>query len=215
MPFVYNGKKASCFYVTIQKRFLVVTAKHIFENPPANGTRIDYFSFQDKEWKIGSGDFYTDNDSLSDIAVICVYKNVNSGNPFDIGEKYIGLGQDIFFAGYPYGMIPDISVDNSYTKPLPFVKKASLSALEYKDSTLIIWGDGHNNPGFSGGPVFNMILKDGQLRTQLIGVISGYRIQQDVVHINEAKTQYYTKENSGILKATSISSLERIVDMIE
>lgn len=215
MPFIYQGEQATCFYATIKNRFIFVTAKHVFKNTPANGTNIDFYTYQDKQWKIASGEFYTDNDPLSDIAVICIYKNVNSGNPFEIGENYMGLGQDIFFAGYPYGMIPDISIDNSYAQPFPFVKKATLSALEYKDSTLIIWGDGHNNPGFSGGPIFNKIYKNGRPRTQLIGVISGYRYQKDTVHLNEQKTPYHTKENSGILKATSITSLIRIVNMIK
>ena len=63
-------------------------------------------------------------------------------------------GQDVYFLGFPYGLHGDMSA-LSNDLPFPFVKKGIIS-LFHNDGVNRIYLDGHNNPGFSGGPVVFM-----------------------------------------------------------
>ena len=63
--------------------------------------------------------------------------------------------------------------------------------------------DGHNNPGFSGGPV--IFSPYGQLQdVRVAGVISGYKFAWDKVFIQDTETDLAVKYNTGIIIAYSI-----------
>ncbi|MDQ7784592.1 MAG: hypothetical protein RDU20_17035, partial [Desulfomonilaceae bacterium] len=69
---------------------------------------------------------------------------------------------------------------------------------------------GHNNPGFSGGPV--VYAPPGQLAaTNVAGVISGFRFVWDRVFIENQETGLAIKYNTGIAIAYSI---DYAVDLI-
>ena len=71
-------------------------------------------------------------------------------------------------------------------------------------SPSVMFLDGHNNPGFSGGPV--CFKKAGDKLFTIAGVISGYRYSQmPVLDKDNKKTEYYIKENTGIINAADIS----------
>ena len=96
--------------------------------------------------------------------------------------------------------------------PFPLVKHGIFSALQRdsKDYT-VMFLDGHNNPGFSGGPIIYVNAKTRKLT--VAGVVSGYRYQDDnvttrpkarVTSKNKTKRQSAEQEmivrsNSGIL----------------
>jgi hypothetical protein len=70
--------------------------------------------------------------------------------------------------------------------------------------------DGHNNPGFSGGPV--VYSQPGQLAAvRVAGVISGYKFVWDRVYIENQETESAVKYNTGIVIAYSI---DYAVDLI-
>ena len=64
-------------------------------------------------------------------------------------------GQEVFFAGFPFG--ENLFTTSTQTVnglfPMPFVKKGIISAEATENGATILYLDGHNNPGFSGGPI--------------------------------------------------------------
>ena len=71
--------------------------------------------------------------------------------------------------------------------------------------------DGHNNPGFSGGPVFfPMSTKFNDHSVGLLGVISGYYYQTNTVQNGSGTITY--KENSGIMIAFDSQVISRIIN---
>ena len=86
-------------------------------------------------------------------------------------------GQDAYFLGFPYGLKSEYE-DFNNNFPVPFVKKAIVSSLDTdKDcNRQIIFLDGHNNPGFSGGPVVFTELRKNVYK--VVSVISGVPLQQ-------------------------------------
>jgi hypothetical protein len=126
--------------------------------------------------------------------------------PCELSMNGVTYGQDVYFLGYPYDMKGNLLLH--YGSDLPFVKKATISCLDKN----IIYLDGHNNPGFSGGPVvFNPHNKPNEVK--IAGVISGYRFNEEPIYINQEKTPHITyKYNTGIIIAYKI---EQIVDVIK
>lgn len=70
-----------------------------------------------------------------------------------------------------------------------------------------VYLDGHNNPGFSGGPV---LVADGQAIPSVIGVISAYHFERKEVKRHnrhgDSKTSDYVEENSGIVISYNLGS---------
>jgi hypothetical protein len=76
------------------------------------------------------------------------------------------LGQDMFFVGYPFKMWAD-GGPMMCGRPLPFVKKGTLSAFETLSDPKILWIDAINNEGFSGGPLVFQSNLPTNLRSQV------------------------------------------------
>ena len=98
------------------------------------------------------------------------------------------------------GLGMEVKTDLNAGFPLPLVKKAAVSALGLEDGPILL--DGHNNPGFSGGPVARRRTKEEQT---VIGVVSGYRFDRhNVRDANGDKTSYTYDTNTGIIIAHDI-----------
>lgn len=88
----------------------------------------------------------------SDISVISI-PSLKNGSVNVIAESAnIFYGQDIYFLGFPYGLQSDVGELNS-NLPMPLVKKGIVSSFLFENPRKVLLLDGHNNPGFSGGPV--------------------------------------------------------------
>ena len=75
----------------------------------------------------------------------------------------------------------------------------------------VLFLDGINNPGFSGGPV---CFKDSKSnKYKIAGLINSYRNNKSAVFKEDGiKTDLYTLENTGIVNACSI---HRVFEIIE
>ena len=111
------------------------------------------------------------------------------------------IGQDVYFLGYPFfdnpiKYLPE-DINNKY--PLPFVKKGIISKAESR----VFFIDGHNNFGFSGGPV---IFWNHQNKChQILGVISSYLTHSGEVKLQPtASEKLFYLENSGIALAYDV-----------
>jgi S1-C subfamily serine protease len=147
----YDNSHGTCFAVDVSGRQYIVTARHVL---PGIGSDAEVTIFWKDDWRrlevnlvgVGAGDV--------DIAVLAV-KSVRLSPDFSLPATGGGLvmGQDVYFLGFPYNLFTDLGQINREF-PMAFVKKAIVSSMG-KDKTGVhrLFLDGHNNPGFSGGPI--------------------------------------------------------------
>ena len=137
-----------------------------------------------------------------DISVLAPQQLFGGSAPLKIPAP-MTLAKDVYFLGFPFNMSLDVGNLNA-DFPLPFVKRAILSAF-FTDRGLVLL-DGHNNPGFSGGPVVG---SDGE---RVIGVISGYRHQrQAVLDSNENEGPYTYDMNTGIIHVWDARQVNQLI----
>jgi hypothetical protein len=118
-------------------------------------------------------------------------------------------GQDVYLLGFPYGWYGDLGEMNR-NFPLPFVKKAILSCTYMKDDGVQhFFLDGHNNPGFSGGPV--VFKEPHRSEFKVASVISGYRYTHEPVFAGKEELALAYRYNTGIIISYGI---KHAVDMI-
>ena len=166
----------SGFTITVDGRQYLITAKHLVAN------------VQDKA-KVGieQGRSWIDLDMTvmrcpdpADIAVLIPPIQITVGLDLPTSGSRYAFGSEMFFLGFPYDL-GGAPVNGGY--PFPDVKRATLG-LTYPIAPihhgLLLYLDGYNNPGFSGGPV---VFRDDVDRTrfQVVGVISGFRPQLGAV----------------------------------
>jgi hypothetical protein len=131
---------------------------------------------------------------------------------FDIGGKNFYISQECFFLGFPFGLKMDDKegkINNGF--PLPFVKKGIISSI-ISDSTKMtqIFLDGHNNPGFSGGPVVITNFGTGnEHKMRIIGIVSAYLNEEKIVKTPIG--DFKNSENSGIVLSYSIDHVFEII----
>lgn len=107
------------------------------------------------------------------------------------------LGQEAFFLGFPYGLFGQAGELNS-NYPVPFVKRATVSSVNVSEAgPTIIFLDGHNNPGFSGGPV--LFKEQGHGELKVAAVVSGYRFANEPVFQGEQQLPITYRYNTGII----------------
>ena len=68
--------------------------------------------------------------------------------------------------------------------------------------------DGHNNPGFSGGPVVCQIANE----LTAIGIVSGYHNEPKSIYVGQSETPFTYYDNTGIVVAAAI---DHALDLIQ
>lgn len=113
------------------------------------------------------------------------------------------LGQDVYFAGYPLKMHANAG-ELMYGRPLPFVKKGTLSAgWDPDDPVKRLYVDAINNEGFSGAPLVFQEHATGKLK--VAAVVSKYKTEDEpVIGKDGEETGMTVKYNTGFLIAYSI-----------
>jgi len=203
----YGTDTATCFTVDVDGKQYIVTARHAL---PGIGQAVTIQLQHEGQWKDLNCEVVGVAPDEIDIAVLAPPHAISPSHPLEPTTKDIFLSQDVYFLGFPYGLQSEVGELNAYF-PLPLVKKACVSMLTFapeKPKYLLL--DGHNNPGFSGGPV--VYSPHGQLHNiRVVGVISGYKFVWDKVFIKDQETDLAVKYNTGIVIAYSI---DYAVDLI-
>lgn len=187
----YNSSLGTAFTIEKNKKQYVISAKHVFRELTSTDS-IEYFT--DHGWKkIRVSPIFCAENNV-DIVALKPDKEITLKLPVELGSTGVILSQDAFFLGYPYDLHHKTTIYMSGS-PVPIVKKAVVSAIDTNIPGAFLL-DGHNNPGFSGGPV---IIEDSKGKTQIIGVISGYYPDP------------FTGENSGIIQAYYIDKIIKAI----
>ena len=189
-----GDKAGTMFAIEVDGREYLVTAKHVVSSLQGQG-RVEVF--KEGGWSPLEVTTVGHAPGEVDISVLAPSEHLGQMFPLPASSKGLAYGQEAFFLGFPYDIDGKFLLDTGY--PIPFVKRLTVSSL-FTNPYLL---DGHNNPGFSGGPV--VFVPPGRKDFQVVAVISGYPAKGAPVVDQEGKdTELYFRENPGIVSAFGI-----------
>lgn len=190
----------TCFTVDVDERQYLITARHLVsEMTGAVTVKI----LHDRQWKELPVKLVGHSKGDADISVLAPGQQLSPDYPLNPSSAGLGLGQDVYFLGFPYGLITDVGgLNNGF--PMPLIKKGIVSSLGFDETGNYILLDGHNNPGFSGGPVVFTRLGGPVDELSVAGVVSGYHYQYEPIYQKQHETPLSYKYNTGIIVTYSI-----------
>ena len=184
-------------------REYLVTARHIAHSLQG---RCQIEAFKDGGWTPLQVTTVGHAQGDVDISVLAPAERLTPTRPLPLPASSEGLtyGQEAFFLGFPYG-IGDMFLKET-GHPVPFVKRVTISTLFGKPYLL----DGHNNPGFSGGPV--VFCPPARKEFQVAAVVSGYRSARAPIRDDEDRdTEFHLRENTGIVVAYDVNEAVALI----
>ena len=192
----------TAFAIDYKGKLYLVTARHVVTGVPESNAIIQVR--QSDKWE----DLHTLKTLFppstevdiavfeTDVKVPEPFKVMSSGKTSDVI-----MGQQLWFLGYPWGI--GSHFDNYQGKTIPFIKKGTMSAIDWTNhDAVVLYIDGFNNPGFSGGPIVFENLNSHTF--QIIGVVMGYKEDTAKVLVNGKHLDTELLVNSGILIGYSI-----------
>ncbi len=199
----YGEFTGTCFAIEVDGRQYIVTAKHLVESMNVDD---EISIYNDNSWKRVSASL-VGHAADADVSVVSLPFYLSPVFPIELSDcRGMLIGQELFFLGYPYGLSMRVGAD---PLPTPFLKRGMLSGIGNNRFYL----DAHNNPGFSGGPVFLPITNPDS--PTIVGVVSGYHPGTGEIHQWDGASLNVVQEivsNSGIM---TVSSLSHAIDLIE
>ncbi len=198
----FGRSEGTAFTIEVGQREYLITARHVVESIQ-DSMEIEVFS--NGIWTPLRVNLVGHAPGNVDVSVVAASRRLTPPNlPMEATHKGITYGQDVYFLGFPYGFLGKyIFGPEGY--PLPFVKKATLSQFDGKVFLL----DGHNNPGFSGGPV--VFAEPFTLNYKVAAVISGYKAVQEPVYAGGQPSNLTYLYNTGIIVSHSIDSTMEMI----
>lgn len=194
----------SAFTIEVDGKQWLITARHLLKGFGNEG-EVDLWI--EGRWSRFNARAVYPTKELVDIAALDLGRPVTITFPLTASSGGLTLGQQIYFLGYPHGLGTSASAP---TPPgfgeIPFLKSGIVSALDDRDPQAnILYLDGHNNVGFSGGPIVFWHPESGSFR--VAGVVRGYRnealpvLKKKKLDDPEAQAynDLYTRANSGIV----------------
>lgn len=189
-----NQSSGTAFTIDVSGRQYLVTARHVVEGISAN-SKINVMhkgAWCDLEfgevWYPPTG---------ADIALLSIKRQLSPTYPLVVSEgKGFFLSQQIYFLGFPFGLRMEAGVVNN-DFPIPFVKTGIIANFStMQPGSQLIYCDGHNNPGFSGGPIVTV---SANKEVAVIAVVSGYHENDDEVLLNGKSTGLTYSTNTGLV----------------
>ena len=197
----FGSQCGTCFTIDMDDRRYLVTARHLANSVQGAG---EIEVWHDGTWKRLAVELAGHGTGDIDVSVLAPQQLFGGGYPITPHDGF-RLGDNVHFLGFPFGMGSEVGGMNS-DFPIPWIKRAIVSAINSADGILFL--DGHNNPGFSGGPV----VRDDVSDVQILGVVSGYRRErQPVLDIGGQKGPYTYDLNTGIVVAYDMRHIRQIV----
>ena len=191
-----NGpQQATGFFIDHRGKLYLVTARHFATGLPDTNATI--------KWR-KSGSWFDlktvrtiyPSSSDVDIAIFEITLSAKSGN--------LTMGQQVYFLGFPWGIGSKFGTKSVIMTEAPFIKRGTMSAVDGSDpNAVVMYIDGFNNPGFSGGPLVYWDFNDRKCR--IFGVVKGYRKDRAKITVNGEDIETNILVNSGILIGYSIS----------
>ena len=201
-----GDKIGTAFTVEVDGKQYLITAKHL------TGERgIDEIEIWRQGWRRIRVDVVGIGKEREDIIVLAADRMSTQTLPVEVGSEDIIVGQNVRFLGFPLGIAQDYMVERGGMR-LPLVKGGILSGMKIEKKMSWLLVDGHNNGGFSGGPVVFRPLGNREGVWKIAGVISGYQIESMEVRDEMGQKIGSAKGNSGILVATGIEIALKLIE---
>lgn len=194
----------SAFTIEVDGKQYLITARHLLRGFGSEG---EVELWLEGRWsRVKARAIYPSREAV-DIAALDLGRPVTITFPLEPSSGGLTLGQQVYFLGYPYGLGSAVSapVPDGFGE-LPFLKGGLVSALDDRDpEASVLYLDGQNNPGFSGGPIVFWHSPSNSFR--VAGVVRGYRNESLPVlkrkDLDDPKAKayndLYTRANSGIV----------------
>jgi len=205
---IKNGSEAGTgFTVDYGGKVYLITARHVAVGLPMTGATIQVWKTDKWEDYRTAKTLFPSSDDV-DIAVFETYERVPK--PFQItpaqGSEGGTFGQAVWFLGYPFGLESRLT-----NGQFAFIKRGTMSAVDATNQdAIVLYIDGFNNPGFSGGPI--VFWDFGSHAYRILGVVKGYRPEAAQIEVNGVRADTNILVNSGILVGYSI---KHAMDAIE
>ena len=197
----------TAFTVEVDERQYLVTAKHL-----TGGKYIDEIEIWRDEWSRLRVDVVGIGKGTEDIIVLSAGGILTQTLPINVGNEGIIVGQNVRFLGFPLGLALDYMMERGGVR-LPLVKAGILSGMKFENKVSLLLVDGHNNAGFSGGPVVFKPLGNEEDVWKIAGVVSGYQIENMAVKDKMGRIVGTADGNSGILVATGIEAALKLIEL--
>ena len=191
--------EGTAFSIDYEGKLYLVTAKHVVSGLAESNATIQMR--RGDRWKeVHTVKTLFPTSSDVDIAVFETSEWIKQ--PFQVaamgGKEGPTFGQQVWFLGSPWGIHTRVSNGEA-----PFIKSGTMSAIDATDTNaVVLYIDGFNNPGFSGGPILYWDFRKHAYR--LCGVVKGYRADTAKVLVNGQQVDTAFLVNSGILVGYSI-----------
>lgn len=223
----------TAFTMDVDGKQYIVTAKHVVQQLRQDDSLLIYLN---DSWVPVNVKVFPCADPI-DIAVLAPSAQVTyaySMLPMDAKAGF-QFAQDAYFLGFPFGLPLSVFENSPGGLPFPLAKKAIFAGVRAtKDGTMFLL-DGHNNKGFSGGPVVFKSTLDSGSTFRVAGVVAAYKpepervlqlipvppsesvppeklIEMEGKHYKGEPAMYATSGNSGIILAWSI---QHAIDVIK
>ncbi len=208
----YKDTTGTTFVIDFEGNNFFVTARHVISGVEEN-QNISIQIFKDNEWRNLTVITHTHPNPLVDIILLEPLDQHHITSSISMKNIEMIFGDEGFFLGFPFGLrnYDTGSINDGF--PFPLVKKAVFSGSLAVDSISVLFLDGNNNPGFSGGPIFfKDRIKSGDNKWHLVGVISAYVNQENEIVTPIGNLKY--SENSGIIISYSKKHIMEIIKNI-
>lgn len=203
---IKSGRNAgSCFTIDHRSKQYICTARHVVNE--FNGSAIEIL--HEKAWKTLQVRLVGHSFAGADISVFLSDVRLSEPLPLKYSSKGLTYSQDVHFLGFPYGLTSGgENINRSF--PIPFVKSGICSAMYTEGEISYFFVDGHNNKGFSGGPV--VFISPGN-ELAVAAVVSGYKSSYEkVIDGRGNETGFSVPFNTGIIESHDI---RHAIDIIE
>ena len=198
----FGSGTATAFTVEVDGREYLITAKHAVVSFVENDS-IELYS--NNAWVKFHPKLVGHCDGDCDISVFALPRRLTPDNlPMEVSSDGVFYGQTAYFLGFPYGLIGKLTLGTDGF-PLPFVKRATISLFDGS----VLYLDGHNNAGFSGGPVVFREANKPDLR--VAAVISGFRAVREPVYSGKSTTPLTVVDNTGIIIAHKVDVAVKLI----
>jgi hypothetical protein len=205
--FIKGSRYGTAFSIDVEEKQYLVTARHLFEDPlSVKSLKIFYqntwHEIQVTSVGVGRGEI--------DVIVFALTILVT---PKDLtlpaSDEGIIMGQDVYFAGYPYMMWADFG-DVLAGRPGPFIKKGTLSTIISDNGTQKFFVDAINNEGFSGAPL--LFSNPGANNYRVAAVVASFKTEHERVIDSAGETTEMTVPyNTGFMLAYGINHVLNLI----
>jgi hypothetical protein len=198
----YNKKTATAYTVEKDENQYLITASHVFQGA-TDVTNINVF--RGKKLESIPVQVVFNSCEVGDTIVFKLPYDLAPRHPINMGIDDVIIGTWAYFLGFPLGLsTPGGGLNNDF--PFPFIKAALVSAIDFEREGLIkLFLDGHNNQGFSGGPVI-WFHPQNPKDIKIIGTVSGF-LTENPSHSDTNDNIKEHNTNAGIIEAFWIKNM--------